>query len=111
MENKEITIHIYDSKGEVAKESTARPFDLRFGSIRKMMQLLKIESITDTYEMMKTVLDVWEELTGILGECFPDITPDEWDGVKVNELMPVIVQIMRAAFSEMLTIPTDKKNG
>lgn len=111
MNTKEIKINIYDSTGEVVKEATARPLDLRFGSIRKLMQLLKIESITDTFEMMKTVLDVWDELTGILSECFPDIAPDEWDGVKVNELMPVIVQIMRAAFYEMLTIPTDKKNG
>ena len=111
MKSEEIKITIYSEKGEAVRESTAQTFDLRMGSIRKLMELLKIESITDTYEMMKTVLDVWEELTGILGECFPDITPEEWDGVKVNELMPVIVQIMRAAFSEMLTIPTDKKNG
>ena len=99
MKSEEIKITIYNNKGEAVRESTAQTFDLRMGSIRKVMELLKV------------VLSVWDELTGILGECFPDITAEEWDGVKVKEIMPVIVQIMKFAFSEMLTIPADKKNA
>ncbi len=111
MKSEEIKITIYNNKGEAVRESTAQTFDLRMGSIRKVMELLKVESITDTAEMLRVVLSVWDELTGILGECFPDITAEEWDGVKVKEIMPVIVQIMKFAFSEMLTIPADKKNA
>lgn len=109
--NEEIKIRIYDDKGAVSKEVSARPLDLKFGSIRKLMQILNIEKAGNTYDLFKVVYEAWDEITGILGECFPEITPEEWDGVKIKELMPAIVQIARDTLSDIMTIPTDKKNA
>lgn len=111
MEKKEIKISIYNDAGEVTKEVTAKALDLRFGSIRRLMELLNIEKVGNTYDLLKTVYSVWDDLVDILGECFPDVTREEWDNVKVNELLPAIVDILKAAFVEMMTIPTDKKNA
>lgn len=107
-ETKKIKINIYNENGEVTKTAEAKALDLRFGSIRKMMELLKIEEAGNTYDLMRTVYSAWDELTGILGECFPEVNPEEWDNVKVNELLPAIVQIVKESFAAMLTIPTEK---
>lgn len=107
-ETKEITIRVYGEDGQVAKTSSAKPLDLRFGSIRRVMEVLKIEETKNTYEMLRAVYEVWDELTEILGECFPDITREEWDSVKVNELIPAIIRIVKASFDAMLQIPTEK---
>jgi hypothetical protein len=107
-DTKEITIKVYGKDGQVTKTSSAKPLDLRFGSIRRVMEVLKIEDTKNTYEMLRTVYEVWDELTEILGECFPDITREEWDSVKVNELIPAIIRIVKASFDAMLQIPTEK---
>lgn len=111
MTNEEIKINIYDEKGEIVKEATAHTLDLRAGTIRKLMQLLKIESMTDTAGLFMIVIDAWDEITAIMNECFPDVTEKDWDGVKVKELLPVIIRIMKYSFTEMMTIPADKKNA
>jgi hypothetical protein len=111
MEKKEIKIKIYDDNGAVTKEVTAQALDLRFGSIRRLMELLNIDKVGNTYDLLKTVYNVWDDLIDILGECFPDVEESEWENVKVNELLPAIVNILKAAFVEMMTIPTDKKNA
>lgn len=108
MTSERIEIKIYNEKGEVTKTAAAKALDLRFGSVRKIMELLKVEEAGTTLDLMKTVYSAWDELTGILGECFPEINPDEWDSVKVNELLPAIIKIIKESFAAMLTIPTEK---
>ena len=107
-ETKKIKINIYNEKGEVTKAAEAKALDLRFGSIRKIMELLKIEEAGNTYDLLRTIYGVWDELTGILSECFPEIKPEEWDGVKMNELLPAVALIAKESFAAMLTIPTEK---
>ena len=109
--NEAITIKIYNEKGEVTKEASAKPLDLRFGSVRKIMEILNIETAGDTYDLLKTVYNAWDEVTGVLGECYPEITPEEWDNVRMKELLPAIVGIVKAALAEIVKIPTDKKNA
>jgi hypothetical protein len=35
---------------------------------------------------------------------------EDWDNVKVSELIPVILEILKYSFTQMLSIPTDSKN-
>lgn len=110
MKDEQIKIKIYDKKGELIKEATAQEFDLTMGQIRKIMELLKIDEKTDTAKFMEAVVDVWDEMTGILAEVFPDVTKEEMDRVKVKELMPVLLKIIKYTMGELMTIPVDKKN-
>lgn len=105
-----ITINVYDEKNEIAKTCEARIVDLKFGTIRKLMNLLKIDDIDNTSELLKVVYSAWDEITVVLNQCFPDMEDSDWDSVKVNELLPVIVDIAKSAFAEMLTLPTSSKN-
>lgn len=104
------TIKVYDNDNNVIKTSEAVDAELKFGAVRSIMRLLNIDDINDTAELLKTIYSAWEQLTVILTQCFPDMTESDWDNVKLDELIPVIVGILRASFGKILTIPNDSKN-
>jgi hypothetical protein len=56
------------------------------------------------------VYGAWDQVIKVLSECFPDMTDDDWDNVKVNELIPTTVALVKAMIAKMLTIPTESKN-
>lgn len=105
-----ITLNIYGKNDKVVKTCEANVVDLKFGTIRKLMKLLKIDDIDDTSELLKVVYAAWDEITTVLAQCFPDIKDEDWDNVKVSELLQVVIKIAKSAFAEMITIPTDSKN-
>lgn len=105
-----IVLNVYDDENKIVKTCEAELMELRFGSIRSLMKLLNIEDINDTAQLLKTVYGAWEQLTKVLNGCFPEMKDEDWDNVKVSELIPTLMAIFRYSFSEMLTIPKDSKN-
>lgn len=109
MEDK-LTINIYDENDDIVKTAEAKVVDLRFGTIRRLMEVLNVDDINDTSELLKTVYKAWNQITNILEKAFPDIEDDDWDNVKLSELIPVLMVILKSSFVQMMTIPTDSKN-
>ena len=106
----ELILNVYDDEDKVVKTSKAEIVDLKFGSIRRLMKLLNIDDMNNTAELFKTVYSAWDQITRVLNSCFPDMTDDDWDNVKVSELMPVLISILKYSFTKILDIPTDSKN-
>ena len=106
----ELILNVYDDEDKVVKTSKAEIVDLKFGSIRRLMKLLNIDDMNNTAELFKTVYSAWDQITKVLNSCFPDMTDDDWDNVKVSELMPVLISILKYSFTKILDIPTDSKN-
>lgn len=105
-----LVLNVYDNEDNIVKTSTAELIELKFGSIRKLMKLLNIDNIDDTSELLKVLYGAWEQITKVLTGCFPDMTDEDWDNVKVSELIPVLMGILKYSFTQMLTIPSDSKN-
>lgn len=106
-----LILKIYDDSGKnVVKSYTASPYDLMFGTVMKLMDLLKIEDMDNQAEMLKTLYSAWGEIRVVLAGVFPDVTPDEWEHVRVKELLPLILGIAKYTVSEMFNIPTNEKN-
>lgn len=103
-------IKVYDKNGKVKKTCTAEMLDLRFGTIRSIIEILNVENIEDTEQLLLTVTRAWEQVTGILSECFPEMSYEDWENVKMKELMPVLIGILKFSFREILTIPKNPKN-
>lgn len=106
----ELKLNVYDDENKVVKTATAEVMELKFGSIRSLMKLLNIDDINDTAQLLKVVYGAWEQLTKILNGCFPEMTDEDWDNVKVSELVVILVAILKYSFTQMLSIPTDSKN-
>lgn len=106
-----LTLNIYDASGkEVVKTVKSNTFDLMFGTIVKLMDLLKIENVDNNLEILKMIYGAWNEIKEVLSTVFPDVSEDDWKHVKVKELIPIIIEIGKFAITEALTIPSDSKN-
>lgn len=103
-------LKVYDKKGNVKKTVKAEMIDLEFGTIRSLMELLKIEDVKDTSGLLRSVYSAWDEITDILDQAFPTMKKSDWDHVKLKELIPMLLDILRYSFSEILTIPNEEKN-
>lgn len=108
MEN--LKINVYDDNDEIIKEAEAKVIDLRFGTVRSLVELLNVEDIDDTAELLKKVYSAWGQITKILTKVFPTMEEADWDNVKLSELIPILVVIMKSSFVQMLAIPADSKN-
>ena len=108
--NTNLEIKVYDEQGNVKKTCVAEMVDLEFGAVRSIMEILNVESVNNTADLLKTVYGAWNQLTAILSKCFPGMEYADWDHVKLKELMPILVMILKYSFAEILTIPKDPKN-
>lgn len=105
-----LKLNVYAEEGFVIKTFEANPIDLEFGTIRSLMELLNIENIEDTTTLLKSIYGAWSDLKVILKRCFPEMEYEDWEHVKLKELLPLVVDILKYSFAEILTIPKDPKN-
>ena len=103
-----IKINVYDDNGKVIKTCEAKKAKFKFGTIRAIMELLNVEDIPDTVTLMRVIYNAWDQLIGILNQCFTDMDYEDWENVPVDEVIPAVLDIVRYSFSEILTIPTEK---
>lgn len=102
-----LTLNIYDKSGkEVVKVLKSSTYDLMFTTIRKIMAILKVESLDNNVEILKIICEAWDEVVDVLSAVFPDAEESDWDGVKVKELVPVVMDIAKFAITDALTIPS-----
>lgn len=102
-----LTLNVYDEKDKIVKTSEAQVIDLRFGTIRSLMKLLNIDNVNDTGELLKTIYKVWDQLIDILSRVFPDMVEEDWENVKLTELVPILMVILKSSFVQILSIPND----
>jgi hypothetical protein len=104
-----LVLKIYDDSGKnIVKSYESKTYDLMFGTVMKLMELLKVEDMDNQVEMLKTIYDAWEEIKTVLAGVFPEATDDDWKHVRVKELLPMILEIAKFSVAEMFTIPTEK---
>lgn len=107
---RDIVLKVYDDNDEVIKEVTATKATIRFGVVRQLMKLLKVDEIEDTGELFGVILGAWDEVIKLLDKFFPDMEEEDWNGVDVEELVPTVFLLLKDIFAETLTIPKDPKN-
>lgn len=106
-----LILKIYSDDGKtVVKSYESTTYDLMFGTVMQLMELLKIEELDNQMEMLKTIYSAWDEIKTVLSGVFPEVTEDDWKHVKVKELLPIILEIAKFSVTEMFSIPTDSKN-
>ena len=106
----ELILNVYNDNDEVIKTCKAQFVELRFGAVRSIMKLLKVDQIETNLELMNAISNAWEQLTAILGKCFPEMDDSDWDNVKMSELIPVVVSILKSSFAKMMDIPKEKNS-
>ena len=85
-----IILNIYDNDDNVVRTTEARLISLRFGVIRSLMELLNIDNVDNTMDLLKTVYEAWDEIKDILQKIFPDVSIEELDNTHIDELVPFL---------------------
>lgn len=107
----EIKINVYNEDMKtVKKEVNAELIEIPFGIIRRFMSMFQIKDFNDTSEILNVVSSSWKEITRLLTMIFPDMTDEDYDYVKLKELIKVIIDVLKYSFGEMLNVPVDEKN-
>lgn len=110
MKKEKLELQVKDKKGNVIKTVEANTFDVYFGTIDNLMRLLDIDEQTSSFELLKKITKAWGEVTELLGDIFPDMTDQDWKYVRLNDLVPIVLRIVKYTFLEIMTIPSDSKN-
>ena len=106
-----IMLKVYDENFEtIKKECKAKMVVVPFGLIRKLMTLFDVEKLDDTTQILNVVMSSWDTVVSLLDRVFPDMDETDWDYVDTKELVQVVFKLLKFAFAEMVSIPTDPKN-
>lgn len=103
-----LTLNVYDGK-EIVKTVKSTTYDLELGTVIKLMKLLKIEDAENEFEILKTITSVFDEIIEVLSNVFPDMENDDWNHVKLKEIVPIIIGIAKFSVTETLKIPSKNK--
>lgn len=102
-----LTLNIYKNSKEIEKTYTATDCDIMFGTCENLVNLMdfnfKNNEDVDNVEFISSVTNLirgsFAEVKNILMEVFPDITDDELKRIKMSELVPLILDIVKFTFS------------
>ena len=110
----QLTLNIYEA-GQVSKTYTANEFDLMFGTIEDLVDLIDLDAFNgkanDTEFISaaaKVVVGGFDNVKDLLKEIFPGLTDEELRKVKIKEVIPLLVQIIKYSLSEIAEIGKGK---
>lgn len=110
----QLALNIYEA-GKVSKTYTANEFDLMFGTVEDIIVLIDLdafgEGATDSALItaaMKLVVKGFDQVKDLLKEVFPGLTDEELRKVKIKEVAPLLVQIIKYSLTEIVGISKGK---
>lgn len=98
-----LKLNIYD-KNKITKTYTAEAAYLTYGTIEDIIGLIDFDKINDTAELGKSIIRAIPILKPMLKEIFEELTDEEMRKTRVNELVPLFVEIFKYAFSEIALV-------
>lgn len=108
MEEK-VILKVYESDFKtVKKEVVAEPGKIPFGIVRKLIKVLKTEDTKNTADMLNIVIGMWDDVTKVLLNVFPEMEEEDWDNVDTKEVVEVLWKMVKHYFKGLLNIPTEK---
>lgn len=109
----ELKLNIYN-KREVVKTYTAETYDLMFGTIEDLINLIDLDKINldDNTELIKAAgkiaMQGMDVLKPLLKDIFDGLTDEELRNTHLSELASVLVNVVRFAIDEMMKGATGK---
>lgn len=107
-------LNIYGKK-KVIKTYEAESYDLMFGTVEDVMTMFNVDNLTtgsdvEIIKMVGTALpQCINTVKPLLKDIFEGLTDDELKNTKMKEIILVLVEVIKHAFSQM-SIGIDPKN-
>jgi hypothetical protein len=103
-----LSLNIYskEDKNKVEKTYTAESYDLMFGTVEELIQLMDVDKMTDNIEITRMVVSGFSKLKPFIKDVFTGVTDDELKRVKVKELIPTFIEIFKSVVDGLDLIKT-----
>ena len=98
-----LKLNIYD-KNKIVKTYTAEAAYLTYGTIEDIIGLIDFDKIDNTAELGKSIVRAIPILKPMLKEIFEGRTDEDMRKTRVNELIPLFIEIFKYAFSEIALV-------
>ncbi len=106
----EIKLNIYDRETkELVKTYTTDSVELMFGTVEDILSVVDIEKLNDEKAVALMIVKAWKELKPFLKDVFYGLTDEDIKGVKINEMIPVFMDIFKG-ISETMGVLSNGKN-
>lgn len=96
-----LTLNIYRNKSEIEKTYTAESYDLMFGTVEDIIQLINVDELTDNEAIARVVVKCFTQLKPFLKDIFEGVTDDELKRVKIKELIPLFVNVFKSILDDL----------
>lgn len=102
----DLKLNIYDKK-EITKTYTAETYDLMFGTVEDLLDVIDIDNIqaSNKAELLKAIAKVLASSMNIvkplLKEVFDGLTDEELRHTKLKEIMNVIAEIIAYSINQI----------
>lgn len=102
----ELKLNIYEKK-QIVKTYTAETYDLMFGTVEDLLELIDIDNLQSgsDVEIIKLVGNVVTKGMGIikplLKDIFEGLTDDELKCTKIQEIATVLIDVVKFSINEM----------
>ena len=101
-----LNIYAADDRNKIEKTYTAESYDLMFGTVEDLMQLIDLDKMEDNFEVTKLVVTSFGKLKPFIKDVFTGVTNDELKRVKVKELIPTFIDIFKSCLDGLDLIKT-----
>ena len=97
----EINLNIYGKDKQIAKTHTVEGYDLMLGTIEDFMEVVDVEHLDDPVAVSKMIMNGYKQVKPLLKDVFPELTDEEFRGIRLSELAGVMINIGRAALENL----------
>lgn len=98
----EIKLNIYDRETkELKKTYTTDSIELMFGTVEDILDVIDLDNLSDEKAIAVTIVKAWKELKPFLKDVFHGLTDEEIKGIKINEMIPVFMDIFKGIGENM----------
>lgn len=107
----QLLLNIYDPQTKnIAKQYTAETVDIMFGTIEDLIEIIDVDKLNDNMEWAKVIVMCIKKLKPLLKEVFTGLTDEELKNTKINELIPLFINIIKYMFTEIKGLGGNSKN-
>ncbi len=119
----ELKLNIYNELDEAVKTYTRNCYALRMRQLKDIIATLELDKLakcltskdvnsnTEMIEVIsKMVTSSWDKVQNLMLDVFPDMTKEEYLDTTVNEVVQVIVNLGKYAFTTISLAGNGQKN-
>ena len=109
-----LNINIWKNQKEVEKILQCEQYDLMLGTLEDVLKLFKLGDVgselqkLDEKAMLQIIVKEYDKIVVLLHDVFPDLLPEDRKKIKVKELIPFFMNLIKYAVGQITSIETRK---